>query len=271
METQNFKLEFGRWDSHNLHPCYSCKMFHEPQCWNLTVLVWLWRPPTYTCTSGRLILTQKQRGPLTESLPLTPVLSSVFLGNLLPQFGFDPTHLEGESSFTGRVGDSKPIVSISKWSDAASRSYFLWRLGWGQLSWQHWTRVNKIRLSEKSEMVPKDIGVMKCSGQGWGAFWGDWEEKEDEVTMCEIQMNQQWFEKARQIGTCPVPFQRAGTKPKKVSENLTPIFILTFNRIFIAIFILGSLSTFPSSCQRGRDSECIHQRPADPCVQLFWS
>ena len=35
---------------------------------------------------------------------IAPVLSSVFLGNLLPQFGFNPTHLEGESNFTGPRG-----------------------------------------------------------------------------------------------------------------------------------------------------------------------
>lgn len=88
----------------SLHPCYSWKMFHEPQCEDLTVLVWLWRQPTYTCCQWKVNTDSEARGPLTESPPLTPVLSSVFLGNLLPQFGFNPTHLEGESNFTGPRG-----------------------------------------------------------------------------------------------------------------------------------------------------------------------
>lgn len=124
---------------------------------------------------------------------------------------------------------------------------------------------------KKSEMVPKDIGVMKCSGQGWGAFWGDWEKKRgwgdhvwnsnESTVIWESQAD--WH--------MPSTFLRAGTKPKKISENLTPIFILTFNRIFIAIFFLVPCPLFPHPAKGARDSECIYQRPTDPCVQLFWS
>lgn len=93
-------------------------------------------------------------------------------------------------------------------------------------------------------MVPKDVRLTKYSGQGWGAFWGDWKRKEDEVTMCEIQMNQQWFEKARQIGTCPIPFWEQAPSLKK-SENLPLIFILTFNLIFSCNFYAWFPVHFP--------------------------
>ncbi|KAF7475712.1 Hypothetical predicted protein [Marmota monax] len=52
---------------------------------------------------ARLTLTQA-RGLLTTSPPPTTILCSVSLGNLLPQFGLNPTHLEGESNFTAPHG-----------------------------------------------------------------------------------------------------------------------------------------------------------------------
>lgn len=58
----------------------------------------------HTCHQWNVNTDSEARGPLTESPPLTIVLCSVFIGNLLPQFGLDPTHSEGESNFAAPHG-----------------------------------------------------------------------------------------------------------------------------------------------------------------------
>ena len=103
----------------SLPPCSSCRKFHEPQCGRPHCFVWLWRPPPQTCCQEKVHTDSEARGPPTESPPLTTVFCSVFLGNLLPQFGFDPTHLGGERTI---------LQPRMEWLQA-SRIYFqvIWR------------------------------------------------------------------------------------------------------------------------------------------------
>lgn len=96
---------------------------------------------------------------------------------------------------------------------------------------------------------------MKCSGQEWGDFWGDWKKKggrgdhvwnSNESTV--IWESQADWHLPR---TC---FWEQAPSLKKVTK-LPLIFILTFNQIFFLLefFMVSSLSTSPTpvpSCQR---------------------
>lgn len=116
----------------SLHPCYSCKMFHAPPCWRPCCSVWLRRPPTRACCQEKVNTDSEARGPLTESPPLTTLLCSVFLGNVLPQFGLEPTHLEGERAI---------LQPRMEWLQA-NRIYFqmIWRSEWIIFPLEAWLR-----------------------------------------------------------------------------------------------------------------------------------
>lgn len=133
----------------SLHARYSCKMFHEPQGWRPHCSVGLWRPPTHTCCQGKVNTDSEARGPLTESPPLTPLLCSVFLGNLLPQFGFEPTHLEGERAIL------QPCI---EWLQA-NRIYFqmIWRSEWIIFPLEAWLRTVGLAPLNQSELKKKAV------------------------------------------------------------------------------------------------------------------
>lgn len=60
--------------------------------------------------------------------------------------------------------------------------------------------------------------------------------KESEVTMCEIQTNQQGFGKAKQIGTCPAPFREQAPSLRKFTKSTSYFYSYLLSDFLLEIF-----------------------------------
>lgn len=205
----------------------------------------------HTCSQWKVNSDSEARGPLTESPPLTIALCSVFLGNLLPQFGLWPNPLrKRESNFIAPHSDSKQIVSISKWSDAASGSYFLWRLGWGQFGWWHRARKNKIRLSRKIWNGLQGDRSNEMLRSGAGCFLERFKKERRTRWPC-VKFKRINSDLRKPGRLAPAQYSlREGTKPKIIHKIYLSFLFLPLIRFFYwKFFMVGSLSTFPLPCQ----------------------
>lgn len=124
-------------------------------------------------------------------------------------------------------------------------------------------------------MASKEGGLMKCSGQRWGAFWGDckkkgrWGEHVWNLQESTMTGNAKYWR-------MPRTFPRAGIQPETTlshtHKNLTLNLKLTFNQNFYWNFLrLVTCPPCPHPAKAGSDSKCICQRPTKPCIQLFLS
>lgn len=103
---------------------------------------------------------------------------------------------------------------------------------------------------EKSEMVSKEIGLMKCSGQEWGAFWGDWKKERRTRWPCvKFKRINSDLRKPGRLAHAQYHL-RAGTKPEIIHKIcLSFLFLPLFRYFLLKIFMAGSRSTFPLSYQ----------------------
>lgn len=228
----------------SLPPCSSCRKFHEPQCGRPHCFVWLLKATSADLLPGEgsyWLRSERATDWITTTyyslllcVPWKPLASVWVWPNPLRR---------RENNFTAPHGVT-PSQSYLFPSDLTQQVDHISFGGLAEDSWvgdmePEWIKYSCQEKKLQCSLRREDAWNAQARG---GVLSGETENrKEDEVTMCEIQRNQQWFEKAGQIGTCPGPFWEQALSLHKFRKSTSLFLFLPLIRFFTVIVMLHSL------------------------------